>query len=256
MTLLCAAYFDASGSRGTHRFLTVAGASSTIEKWKLFERMWSDALYDEGVTEFHATDFAANEGEYRGWKGDKLRRSRFLKRLMQIIQKKVNKLYLATNETPIWDDVDREYMLSEHLHSPYALAGFKVAADAVKWAKKKKAPIEVFFESGDEGWGGLKELCEKHGHFTPEQLTKKKSVAFQVGDFLAWKARIAAQNSLRIVEGLQAGDNLKDLQKQLNSLNRHLVCPGHNGIFTHRNLVKICEGANVPKRNPVTARSA
>jgi hypothetical protein len=252
MGLISAAYFDASGERKGYRFLTVAGASSPVDKWIIFEHQWSGVLKDEGVSEFHATDFAASQGEYKEWKGDKLRRSAFIKRLAKIIKDSVHKLYIVTIEIPIWAEIDREYMLSEFFHSPYALAGFKVTGDAVKWATKRKAvPLEVFFESGDEGWGGLKRLCEEHIHFTPEQLSKKKNVAFQVGDFFAWKTRITATNSLKIVNSLQSGDTLKELRRELNSLNRLLVCPGHNGIYTQRNLVKICQGLKVAKR-PVT----
>src|SRR6266478_9105822 len=106
MAMHCAAYFDASGKREGYPFLSVAGASSPIEKWILFEKLWLGALRDEGVTEFHATDFAASQGEYKDWKGDKPRRSAFLKRLGKIIKDNVNKLYIVTVEMAVWDDVD------------------------------------------------------------------------------------------------------------------------------------------------------
>ena len=106
------------------------------------------------MTEFHATDFAASEGEYKSWKGDKPRRSAFIKRLVRIIQKNANKLYLLTIETETWTTVNREYLLEETFHSGYALAGFSIAAQVLQWATRKRVqyPFKIFFEDGDEGW--------------------------------------------------------------------------------------------------------
>ncbi len=67
MGLLSAAYFDASGKQERHSFVTVAGATSPIKKWIRFEGQWRQVLKEEGVSEFHATDFAASEGEYKDW---------------------------------------------------------------------------------------------------------------------------------------------------------------------------------------------
>jgi len=65
MGLPSAAYFDASGKKEGYTFLTVAGGASPISKWTRFEREWSQVLKDEGVPEFHATDFAASQGNTR-----------------------------------------------------------------------------------------------------------------------------------------------------------------------------------------------
>jgi hypothetical protein len=155
----------------------------------------------------------------------------------------------------VWDEVDREYMLSEHFHSPNALAGFTVTNQAIKWAMKRAAlPLKVFFEDGDEGWGGLKQLCATYNQFEPERRQKREAVPFQVGDFFAWKTRITATNATKIFDNLKAGDTLRELRRELRSLDRILVCPGHNGIYTHRNLVKNCQNFHVPKRSPVTTK--
>jgi len=251
MGMLCAAYFDASGKREGYSFLTVAGATSPIKKWIRFEKQWSVVLHDEGVSEFHATNFAASKGEYRDWKGDTARRSAFLRRLMRIIKENVNKLFMVTIEMSAWNEVNREYLLAETLHSPYALAGFTVAAQARKWAMRKRltpSSFKVFFEDGDEGWGGLNQLCQTYCNFEPIRIPKTKGVPFQIGDFLAWKTRIAATNAMKIVGGLQRGDNLDDLSKELKSLDRILVRPGHNGIYSPRALLKTCQNLKVPQR--------
>ncbi len=253
MGLLSAAYFDASGKQERHSFVTVAGATSPIKKWIRFEGQWSQVLKDEGVSEFHATDFAASEGEYKDWKGDAARRTAFLRCLMGIIKENVNKLFMVTVEMPAWNEVNKEYLLAETVHSPYALAGFTVAAQARKWAMKKRltpSSFEVFFEDGDEGWGGLKQLCQTYCNFEPIRIPKKKGIPFQIGDLLAWKTRITATNAMKIMEGLQRGDNLDDLSKELNSLNRIMVCPGDNGIYSPRALKKTCLNLKIPRRSP------
>jgi hypothetical protein len=248
--MLSAAYFDASGKQQGYAFLTVAGAASPIKKWIRFEKQWSQALNEEGVSEFHATDFAASEGEYKDWKGDTPRRSAFVRRLIKIIKENVNKLFIVTVEMPAWNEVNREYLLAETLHSPYALAGFTVTNQAMRWAMRKKADstFKVFFEDGDEGWGGLKQLCQTYCNFEPIRIPKQDGVPFQIGDFLAWKTRVTATNAMKIISAFRRGDNLDELSKELNSLNRIVVRPGHNGIYSPVALTKTCQNLKVPRR--------
>jgi hypothetical protein len=247
-----AAYFDASGKQEGHPFLTVAGAASPIKKWNRFEKQWSLLLKAEGVSEFHATDFAASKGEYKDWKGDKPRRSAFVRHLLKIIKQNVNKLFMVTVEMPAWNEVNREYLLAETVHSPYALAGFTVAAQARRWAMRKQltpSSFKVFFEDGDEGWGGLKQLCETYCNFEPIRVPKKEGIPFQIGDFLAWKTRITATNAMKIMMGLQRGDSLDELSAELKTLDRMVVCPGENGIYSPRALTKTCQNLKIPKRS-------
>jgi hypothetical protein len=98
------AYFDASGKEG-FPFITIAGAVSPIKKWIRFERDWSEILETHDVTEFHATDFAASLGEYKGWKGDKTRRSGFLRKLIAVLKKNTNKLFTLTVDMEAWEAV-------------------------------------------------------------------------------------------------------------------------------------------------------
>jgi hypothetical protein len=105
MVLLYASYFDASGKPGRHPVLSVAGAVAPVKKWIRFERDWQQVLKDEGVTEFHATDFAASRKEYEGWKDDKPRRTKFLNRLGKIIKDNTNKLFMVSVEIDAWDSV-------------------------------------------------------------------------------------------------------------------------------------------------------
>src|ERR1700752_3467846 len=169
MGMISAAYFDASGKQEGYHFVTISGAASPIKKWIRFEKQWTQALKKEGVSEFHATDFAASQGEYKDWKGDRARRSEFVKCLMNIIKENANKLFMVTVEMSAWKEVNREFLLAETLYSPYALAGFTVTNQAMRWAMRKKADsrFKGFFEDGDEGWDGLKQLCQTYCNFEP-----------------------------------------------------------------------------------------
>jgi hypothetical protein len=118
------------------------------------------------------------------------------------------------------------------------------------WVDRKRVRpgSKIFFEDGDEGWGGLKELCNEHLSFEPIRIPKNKGVPFQIGDFLAWKARITATNAKKIVDGLRSDETMEELLKELDSLNRVLVLPYKNGIYTAKGLAGTCSNFKVPKR--------
>jgi len=253
MVLLYAAYFDASGKPKGYPVLTVAGAVSPVKKWIRFEAEWKSILESEGVTEFHATDFAASQGEYLGWH-DKSRRSKFLKRLIATISKNVNKMFAASIELAAWKAADSEYCLSERFHSPYALAGFTVIDESLKWAKRKRIkPPAFIFEEGDDGWDGLLKLCA-WDNIEPIRLPKKKAIPCQVGDMLAWKNRITATNSLKRIRAMQNTgydeDSAARMQGDLNSLNALKVKPGLFTLFAPETLKRLCTLNRIPRREP------
>jgi hypothetical protein len=160
MAILHTAYFDASGKKDAHSSTTVAGAVASARKWYRFDGAWTAVLKEEGVREFHATDFAASLGEYKEWKGDKPRRSQFLRRLIEIIRNSANKLFVATVEMDGWNSVNEEYLLEEFFLSPFALAGYSVVDLVLQWREKrnKRRKLEIIFEDGDDlsDWRGLK----------------------------------------------------------------------------------------------------
>lgn len=252
MAMLYAAYFDASGKRKGYAVLTIAGALSPVKKWIRFEKQWKAVLHAEGVKEFHATDFHASQGEYVGWKGDRERRSRFLTQLVEIIKTNTNKLFSVSIELAAWNAIDSEYCFRERFHSPYALAGFTVIDQTLKWAKRKRVkPPEFIFEDGDDGWEGLVKLCV-WDKITPIRLPKEKAVPCQVGDMLAWKSRITATNSLKKVRTMQQTGydeemaNLMDAD--LASMNRLQVRPGMFNLYTPESLLRTCKQNKIPRR--------
>jgi hypothetical protein len=254
MGLLHAAYFDASGKREGFTVLTVAGAVAPIKKWIRFEKRWTDVLKSEGVSEFHATDFAASEGEFRQWKGDKTRRSAFLDRLIRIIKDNTNKFFSVSVELDGWKKVDSEYLLTEGFYSPYSLAGFAVINQTLKWAKRKRVtPPEFIFEEGDDGWEGLLKLCS-WDKITPIRLPKAKAIPCQVGDMLAWKSRITATNSLRRLEKMEQSKRFDSetvalIRSDLESLSKLQVRPGTANVFGPEHLRNSCKLSKIPRRD-------
>jgi hypothetical protein len=249
MGMLYSAYFDASGAKG-FPFITVAGAGSSIEKWIRFEGEWNTVLEAHGVTEFHATDFAASGGEYKEWKGDKIRRSGFLRQLIAILEKNTNKLFSVTVDMEGWEAVNAHYCLAEYFFSPYAIAGFGAVAQCLKWAKRKKANHpEFIFEEGDEGWQGLVNVCERELGVTPLRLPKREAIPCQVGDLLAWKSRIVATNVVRKWRALGAHDLDTEIQDELKALDKVMVRPGLKSIYSQRALEQNSKLFKIPKRS-------
>jgi hypothetical protein len=258
MALFYSGYFDASypGSLAVaHPVITVAGAIAPVKKWVRFERDWNAVLQQEKVTGFHATDFSASKGEYKEWRRDKPRRTNFMRQLNAIIKANINRFFMVSVELQAWEEVNSEYLLTETFHSPYAMAGFTALVQARKWAKGKKikTPIEYIFEDGDDGWMGLRTLANKH-HFEPIALPKSKAIPCQVGDLLAWKNRIAATNSLKYLDNIQGkslgevAEDLGSIYAELTSLDRALIIPGPNGIYSVNALRETCRKSRIAKR--------
>jgi hypothetical protein len=251
-----AAYFDAAG-KPTGKIITVAGAAAPVKAWITFERDWRKILKREGVSAFHATDFAASLREYVGWKGDKPRRARFLHDLGIVFRNAASRLFSISVEMSAWKSVNSEFLLEETFHSPYVLAGFTVVLAVKKWRETNKitAPIEFFFEEGDEGWGALTKLCKRDG-VVPTRRPKSKAIQFEAADLLAWKNRIACIEALKnqpspddsIRKTVAA---LKRIVEDIKSLEKVLVCPGDPLVYGEENLRKTCWDSNVPLRSNV-----
>jgi hypothetical protein len=252
-----AAYFDASGKREQHPVIMVGGAVAPVYKWSRFETDWQAILHREGVNEFHATDFAASQGEYKGWRGQKERRRKFIADLYGVIKRNTNKFFCTGVEIDAWTSVNRDYMLDEYWHSPYAMCGSAVVRQALKWAKGKNVPktnLKFIFEEGDAEWEGLKTLCNLMGVY-PAPLPKQEAVPCQVGDLIAWKTRIAFSNALEKYTRFIATPypasvkEFEELRAEENSLMTIMeVRPNTHGIMGTERLIENCEMFNVPKR--------
>lgn len=261
MAILHTAYFDASGKKDSHPSVTVAGSVASARKWERFEVAWNAVLKKHHVKEFHATDFASSEGEYKGWKGDKPKRSQFLSSLIEIVKNTANKLFIVTVEIDAWNAINEEYLLEEYFFSPFALAGYSVVDLVLQWRekRKKRRKLEIIFEDGEdlEDWRGLRKLCERLD-VMPERLSKPKAIPCQIGDLVAWKTRIASQNASKINKKIdpandlaQSFELLKEVLGELRSLDNVLVTPAVNGVYSRKNLIANCKKCGVPLRSTV-----
>jgi hypothetical protein len=122
--------------------------------------------------------------------------------------------------------------------------------------KEIKSPIEFIFEDGDErdDWIGLKKLCAR-SKVVPIRLPKSKAIPCQVGDLLAWKTRIASQNTLRINKQVNPAvfnpELFNQALEELASLDKALVRPADNGVYGPESLVRTCIKSGIPKRSAI-----
>jgi hypothetical protein len=74
-------YCDASKSRSQH-LTVVAGAISSVAKWREFDVKWSEILKDNGLEYFHMKEFAHSTDQFaHGWKKNEGRRRRLIQEL-------------------------------------------------------------------------------------------------------------------------------------------------------------------------------
>jgi hypothetical protein len=65
--LIFTAYFDESDTHGPAPNLILAAFLGSARQWELFHRKIKALQRRDGFTVFHATDFKAGAGEFRGW---------------------------------------------------------------------------------------------------------------------------------------------------------------------------------------------
>lgn len=110
--------------------------------------------------------------------------------------------------------------------------------------------------------GKVKALCMRDSHLHGiklEDISKAYAKAFQGGDLLAWKARIAATNAIAKMDKMTVAE-FGDFQilpatvlEEIRSLGRVLVRPGTTNIFGRDALVRMCEENHIPKRRSLKA---
>jgi len=78
------AYFDDSGTHTGSLVTALGGCVARKEQWDVFTRVWTRALKDEGIQQFHATDLENGYGEFKGWSEE--RKRRFFKIITNIMR--------------------------------------------------------------------------------------------------------------------------------------------------------------------------
>lgn len=82
------AVFDASGKEDQRR-LVLAGFISKAKDWQSFHTLWIERLREDGLEYFHMVDFAASQGQFKGWRNSESRRRKLLADLMDLISSHV-----------------------------------------------------------------------------------------------------------------------------------------------------------------------
>lgn len=239
------AYFDASGHPDQKSVLTVAGFVSTVKKWSRFDVEWNAILKSEGVTSFHMTDFVSSRREFaKGWKGETIRRRKFIERLAECLKHNVNKSFRTTLILPDYDTANRGFQIEERLGRPYTLCCMMCAHTLRNWAKRKGAERNLlyYFEDGDKDKSDFERMHKTDYKVLPKFLDKTEAVAFQAADFAGWKIRSGVEAALKADHTLEKGIQLLRSAEMLKSI------PKDAGVVNLETLAKYCQLYKVPRR--------
>ncbi len=202
------AYYDAGGAQSdASGAITVVGAVSTEKKWTRFEREWNRVLQSEGIETFHMTDYVHTKNAFRGWGGrnQEERRDAFLDQLISVMKQGVLKCFSLTLLLEAYEEVDREYVISEafgpgHPRSgAYAVCAGSCMSILSEWVvgEYPKAQIIHTHEHGDAGQGALLKYLEHYSlpHFRGTTFLTKCDASgryirqFECVDMIAWEHR-------------------------------------------------------------------
>ncbi len=82
--LIFTAYFDESGTHVRTPTVILAAFLGHARQWELFLRRLRGLQERDGFTIFHAKEFKANDGEFRGWSAEK--KNRLLSNLAELVR--------------------------------------------------------------------------------------------------------------------------------------------------------------------------
>ncbi len=160
--MILRAYVDESGTHNSAEHLLFAGVISSRLKWKSFDRAWNRALKEFGVSQFHATDYQKNRGQFN-WpaRNDKL----FGDQLLAASEKGINFGLTVRIDYKDYDEVYRADPLpkKQQLDSIYGL-GFRVwlhrateyITDLYRVGAQPVERLDVVLEQGHKNAGGAR----------------------------------------------------------------------------------------------------
>ena len=211
-------YGDVSGSANTS-VLTAAGFVATAEQWVSLERSWTRVLVEHHVSELHMRDYAHSTGEYEAWKGQEVKRLQFLSDLITVLTCEVRHSFASSVYMPHYKEVDAKYGLREVV-TPLSLVGCTIVAKVYRWADYHGIPhdsIAFIFEDGDNDKGDFVDRCKSIYGVSPKFQGKKKTVAFQTADLLAYENFLAVKK-LKSVEDTVFLDQMRAPFRRLSEI--------------------------------------
>lgn len=99
--LIFTAYFDETNASHAKPNLIVAAFMASSRQWELFERKLKAMRAEYGFKVFHATDFRARQGEFKGWSDAKA--ERFITTLADLMHKGLREGLITKLPYALWE---------------------------------------------------------------------------------------------------------------------------------------------------------
>lgn len=180
-------YYDATGHEANSLFVSCVGVVAPADRWADFDREWKATLDQEGVKEFHHTDFKGSQGEFLNWKEPQ--RRRLMSGLLDILDRYVIQWHSSGMYPRSFASVATDYDL-DPLAGPFMLSATSAKLLVEQWASiaVPAEPLLHIFEKGDRGQkpdrrledlGGDVAVLEKHDE------SRGYIYGFQAADLIA-----------------------------------------------------------------------
>lgn len=161
--------------------LCVAGFSGFAKVWgDDFEPQWLERLSKDGLTCFHAVDFAQSRRQFADWKGDTRRRNELSADLMAVVENCGLRKFGCVIRI-----ADYRSVLKKHgdkhpewpLFDPYAIPAMFAVESFLQYARSEgiKRNVRYVFEKGDPETT-LRQYFRAHGYHEPDFAGKTKYV--------------------------------------------------------------------------------
>lgn len=202
------AYFDESGTHGDSHALVVAAQLGTARQWEIFERRLKRLQRENGFTIFHAKEFRAKSGEFRGWSDEK--RYRLLAGMTELIRDTLTESISVVLETERYQrefrDAVRPNKMPVESHFGVCFRNVLSRAARTVEAKGDNHRLNVVLEGGHKNAGAAFSIFEEiktelevdFGNRLLGTVTiakKTDSLALMAADFLAYMAFIADRDA-------------------------------------------------------------
>jgi hypothetical protein len=233
------AYYDASGQQSDRGgALIVAGVVATVQKHEKFWTAWRKALIEAGVPHFHMKEFAHSRGAYADWKGKEIQRVAFLKRLIAVMKRHLNKSFSVWLPIAEFKEINTRVDFPDALKEPFSFCATRCRLNVEKWLAKRYPGHRLahVFEAGDAGLGPFVEMTTRVWKVPVTVFPKvdpesgERLHQFEAADFLAWERHDFYGDVL-------AGERRR-LRESFLAMHKHL--PHDGRVFTKESLERIC----------------
>lgn len=143
-------HYDTSGHEANSLFVSCVGVVAPAERWAEFDRDWKAVLDQEGVKEFHHTDFKGSQGEFLGW--EEPQRRRLMGGLLDVLDRYLVQWHSSGIYPRSFSSVAVDYDL-DPLAGPFMLSAASAQILVQEWAAVAVPgePLLHIFEKGDHG---------------------------------------------------------------------------------------------------------